>query len=122
MIMAYDSTTITEADLAFYYGANVNAGVTADASDFFVENAEAFLINYLKFDFVTNWASLNTLYKPMFTEYVGRMAAVDAIAYNMAGYTDGIEAENMIKIHWQKALDILDVLTKAGVKTFSTAT
>jgi len=34
--MAYTRTTITEAQLAYYYGANVSAAVTADTSDFYV--------------------------------------------------------------------------------------
>ena len=116
--MAYTRTTITEAQLAFYYGANVDAGVTADASDFYVAVEEAYLSNLLKFDFVTKWASLNAIYKLMFTDYLGRMAAVDAIFYNAAGYTDGIEAENMAKIHWQKALDIQALLKDSSVQDF----
>ena len=116
--MAYTRTTITEAQLAFYYGANVNAGVTADASDFFVSTEEAYLCALLKYDFVTNWASLNAIYKVMFTDYLGRMAAVTAIFFDAAGYTDGIEAENMVKVHWQKALDIQDLLNKADVQDF----
>ncbi len=116
--MAFTRVTITEAQLAFYYGANINAGVTADASDFFVATEEAYLSALLKFDLVTNWASLNVIYKLIFTEYLGRMAAATAIYFDAAGYTDGIEAENMVKIHWQKALDIRDLLNKADVQDF----
>ena len=116
--MAYTRTTITEAELAYFYGKNVDAGVTADTSDFFVKVNEAFLCNLLKYDFVTNWGSLNATYKIMFTEYLGCMAAVRAIYYEPAGYTDGIEAENMVKIHWQRALDIMDLLNNADVQDF----
>ena len=116
--MAYTRTTITEAELAFFYGANVDVGVTADASEFFVENAEAYLISLTKYDIVTNWGSLNAIYKLLFTEYIGRLAAVSAIAYNMAGYTDGIEGENMIKIHWQRMIDIENKLKDASVQDF----
>ena len=116
--MAYARTTITEAQLAFYYGKNVDAGVTADASEFFVATAEAYLTSLIKYDFVTNWAGLTANYKSLFTEYLGRMAAVSAIAYEMGGYTDGIEAENMIKIHWQRALDIQNLLNDASVQDF----
>ena len=116
--MAYTRTTITEAQLAYYYGANVNVGVDADASDFFVATEEAFLCNLLKYDFVTNWGSLTAIYKVMFTDYLGRMAAVSAIFYNASGYTDGIEAENMVKIHWQKALDIQELLQDSSTQDF----
>ena len=119
--MAYTGTTITEAQLAFYYGTAVSAGVTADASDFFVGNAEAYLISLLKYDIVTNWGTLNAIYKLLFTEYIGRMAAIDAINYDMASYTDNIEAENMIKIHWQRALDIQTLLKDASVQDFQGA-
>lgn len=116
--MAYTRTTITEAELAFFEGANIDAGVTADAHEFFVENAEAYLISLVKYDIVTNWGTLNAIYKLLFTEYIGRLAAVSAIAYNMAGYTDGIEAENMIKIHWQRMLDIEKILNDSSVQDF----
>ena len=116
--MAYARTTITEAELAFLYGKNVDVGVTADASDFYVKTAEAYLCALLKYDFVTNWGSLNAIYKVLFTEYLGCMAAVRAIYYEPVGYTDGIEAENMVKIHWQRALDIREILNKADVQDF----
>lgn len=116
--MAYTRTTITEAELAFYYGINVSAGVTTDASDFYVKVEEAYLCNLLKYDFVTNWASLNAIYKILFTGYLGRMAAASAIMLDTSGYTDGIEAENMVKVHWQRALDIQALLNKADVQDF----
>ena len=116
--MAFTRTTITEAQLAYYYGANVNAGVTDDASDFFVATEEAYLCSLLKYDFVTNWGSLNAIYKLLFTDYLGRMAAVSAIYYDASGYTDGIQAENMVKIHWQKALDIQELLKDSSVQDF----
>jgi len=116
--MAYTRTTITEAELDFYYGANVSAGVTADASDFFVSTGESYLATLIKYDFVTNWASLTANYKSIFTEYLGRMAAVSAIFYDPSGYTDGIEAENMAKIHWQRALDIQELLNDSSVQDF----
>ncbi len=116
--MAFTRTTITENQLAFYYGANVDAGVTADASDFYVSTEEAYISNLLKFDLITNWSALNAIYKLMFTEYLGRMAAASAIFFNAAGYTSGIEAENMVKIHWQKALDIQKLLQDSSVQDF----
>ncbi len=116
--MAYTRTTITEAQLAYYYGANVSAAVTADTSDFYVSTTEAYLASLIKYDFVTNWAALTANYKSLFTEYIGRMAAVAAIFYDPSGYTDGIEAENMAKIHWQRALDIQELLNDSSVQDF----
>lgn len=118
--MAYTRITITEAELAFFEGANVAAGgSTADASEFFVETAEAYLMDLIQYDFVTNWATLNAKYKLMFTEYLGRMAATSAIAYDLNSFTDNIEAENMIKVHWQRALDIENLLLKREVSDFT---
>lgn len=116
--MAYSRTTITEAELAFYYGAGVDAGVTADASDFFVKNGEAYLTALLEYQIVTNWATMTAIYKELLKEYIGRLAAVSAISYNMAAYTTPIEAENMLVIHWARLLAIEKLLKDASVQDF----
>ncbi len=117
--MAYTGTIITEAELAFYYGANVAAGgATADASDQWVKVAEAFLCDLVKYDIVTNWAVLNPIYKLIFTEYAGQFAAVMAISYDPNSFTTDIEAENMMVIRWGRMLEIIETLNNADVQDF----
>ena len=46
------------------------------------------------------------------------IADLEIIADDMSGYTDGIEAENMIKINWQRMLDIEALLMQADKQDF----
>ena len=48
-----------------------------------LEEAEAYLCALVKYDLVTNWASLNAVYKLLFTEYVSSYCAVQLIKYNI---------------------------------------
>ena len=79
---------------------------------------EAFLCALVEYDIVTNWATINTIYKKIFSEYACRAIAVEAIKYNMAGYTSRIEAEDMINIHVWRMTAIENLLKNQSVQTF----
>ncbi|MFA6190682.1 MAG: hypothetical protein WC711_04220 [Candidatus Staskawiczbacteria bacterium] len=79
---------------------------------------EAYLCALVKYDIVTNWATLNTIYKKIFSEYACRMIAIEAIKYNMAGYTSRIEAEDIINIHWARCQEIQKLLESQDVQNF----
>jgi len=98
-------------------GANVYATFTTEI-DQFIEAAEAFLCNLVKYDIVTNWDKLDAVYKLLFTEYAERMAAIDAITYQMAGYTKRAEAEDMINVHWARMKVIEELLKNSSVQDF----
>lgn len=116
---AFTNTTMLAdtTDIDGFTGANVGA-FTETMADLVGVYTEAYLCTLLEYDAVTNWASLNAVYKLMMSEYVARSIAVAAIAYDMSGFTDGIEAENMIKINWQRILDIESLLMKASKQDF----
>ena len=117
--MAYNGTMITEAELAFFEGANVAAGGKTEAAhNFSVLQAEAYLSNLVKSDLVTNWATLDATYKLLFTEYVGRHSAVMAIQYDMSGFTSRVEAEDMLNIHLFRMDKVEKLLLSLGVKHF----
>ena len=102
-------------------GVGVSAVMTADATlqiETFMEQAEAYLCNLTEYDLVTNWGSLNAVYKKIFAEYVERMAAIDAITYDMNGYTSRIEAEDIINVHWARTQEIKKLLETATVQDF----
>ena len=91
---------------------------TASEYEKWIEEAEAFLSNLTKFNLVTNWTGLNAVYKLMFTEYVSRYAAVEAIKYDMSGYTSRVEAEDLMNIHVWRMEAIIKVLNNASVQDF----
>lgn len=116
---AYDRTIITEAELAFFEGANVApGGSTSDAHNNWVGQAEAFLSSLTKYDIVTNWASLNAVYKLLFTQYAGHYAAMMAIQYDMNTFTDRIEAEDMIEVHVFNMKQIVKILEDSSIQDF----
>ena len=99
-------------------GANVGA-VPVTAWDGYIEEAEGFLNALVKYDLVTNWITVSGLSAaPMLSEYCCRSAAIQGILYDPSGYTDGIEAENMVTVHWSRMLQIQELLEADGVQDF----
>jgi len=117
---AFTNTTIIEdtTDVAGFMGANVDAGFTTTMQDLVGVYTEAFLCTLVKYDIVTNWATLNAIYKLIFSEYACRAIAIEAIKYDMSPYTTRIEAEDMITIHWARLQEIQKILEKADIQDF----
>ena len=117
---AYTNTTIIadQTDVAGFMGLSVAAGFTVTMQDLVGVYTEGFLCNLVKYDIVTNWASLNAVFKLMFSEYACRAIAVEAIKYDMNSYTSRIEAEDMLNIHIFKMGDILKLLEDSSVQDF----
>jgi len=117
--MAYTGTIVTEAEIDLMAGEN--ADVTGDTEanhNYLVAHCEAELCIMLKSDIVTNWNSINTIYKKIFSEYAARISAISLITYNMAGYTSRIEAEDMINVHIYRTNEIKELLKNASVQDF----
>lgn len=117
---AFTNTTIIAdtTDVDCFMGKNVDVGFTATMQDLVGVYTEAYLCTLFEYDIVTNWASLNATYKLMMSEHACRSIAIAAIMYEPNAYTDGIEAENMVKVHWQRILDIEDLLKKPSKQDF----
>jgi len=112
-VMVADTT-----DVAGFLGKSVDAGFTTAMQDLVGVYTEAYLCNLMKYDLITNWASLNSKFKLIFSEYVARMIAVEGIKYEMAGYTSRIEAEDLINIHLYRINEIKEILERSAVKDF----
>ena len=117
---AFTNTTIIAdtTNVAGFMGANVEAGFTATMQDLVGVYTEAYLCTLLKYDIVTNWATINAIYKLMFSEYACRAIAVAAIQYDMSGFTSRVEAEDMINIHIYRMNEIIKLLQSDGVEAF----
>src|SRR3990167_1827915 len=64
-----------------------------------ISGAEAFYSNLARYDFVANYALLNSRTRAILDEGVSSRAAPQLIAYDMAQYTSRVEAESMINLH-----------------------
>lgn len=92
--------------------AGTNASATLKVSGAaitrFLEEAEAFCCLKSRYDYVTNWASLDSVTKKALSEAVANLAAIYLIQYDMSGYTSRVEAEDMINILWARFNQIMD--------------
>ncbi len=117
--MVYSGIIVTEAQIALMAGENVDStGDTEANHNDLAAQAEAYLSNLVKYDIATNWASLSTVYRQMFSEWAARYCAKVLIAYNMAGFTSRQEAENMINVHVYRMDKIEEILRDASVQDF----
>lgn len=109
--MAYTGTIVTSAEMIFMAGENVDATGSVEANwNYLAYYAEAYLSDLVEYDIVTNWGSINTIYKQMFTEWAARNAAIALISYNMSGFSSITEAEDMINIHAYRLEKIEELL------------
>ena len=122
---AFTNTTIIAdtTDVAGFMGEGVDTGFTVTMQDLVGVYTEAYLCNLLKYDIVTNWTSLNVIYKLMFSEYACRTIAVAAIQYNMRGegdigYGSRVEAEDMLNLHIFRINQIHKLLEDSSVQDF----
>lgn len=121
--MAYTGTICTEAEINLMAGELVDAtGNTETNHNYLVGHAEGYLSSLLKYDIVTNWASLSAKGKTLLSEWAARYAAASLIAYNMgtvgATFTSLIEPEDMIQFHVYRMEQIEKVLREEGIKNF----
>mgnify|MGYP003131838750 CR=1 FL=1 len=112
--MAYTGTVATEAELDLAVGENVDTtGWTEANKNLLIAQAEGFLCTLLEYDIVTNWASLQSKFKPVLSEWASRSCALMGIAYNMINYSSRIEAEDMVNIHTYR-LDLIEKMIREG--------
>ncbi len=113
-------TMVTVAEAQTKAGAGINAIMLANAGsevDGFIEEAEAYLCNLTKFDLITNWGTLNAVYKLSFSEYCARSAAVEIILYDVSGYGT-IESEDIMNVHLYRMEAIKKALEELGIQDF----
>ena len=91
---------MTSAEMVFMAGENVDATGSVEANwNYLAYYAEAYLSTLVKYDIVTNWATIPANYKRLFTEWAARYAGMQLILYNTTGYGSLTEAEDMVNVH-----------------------
>jgi len=105
--MAYVITT--EAEIQQKSGANVSASYDTTA----MENAElrgiAIMNTLTRYNWVDNLPT-NADVKPILSNFVSSFVAIEAISYDMSGYTSRAEAESMITVLRDSMLRDLSLL------------
>ena len=110
--MAATSILSTDAEMNAMGGENVDATGWTDANKTaWGLQAEAYLAAISRYDWSVNVATIDATTAEMLSEYVARYTGMSGIAYNMAGFTSRIEAENMVNIHIFRMRQIEAVIT-----------
>ena len=114
--MAYTGTITTEAEIALMAGENVDAtGDTEANRNLLVAQAEGYLSALIQDDVVAGFSNYDTVTKKLLSEWASRYAGKALILYNTAGYTDIIEAEDMIQVHIYRMEKIEEELRKGEI-------
>ena len=101
--MAHTGIFCTKIEIDVKVGENVDAtGYTEANINNSCAQAESFINVQCHYNFSDSYASENADVKRLLSEAAACWVAVDYIAYNMAGYTSRIEAEDMINLQWAK--------------------
>ena len=111
-------TIVTVAEMQFMAGENRDATGDVTANHQFLHDyANAYLSMLLEFDILANFASgMTANTKNLITEWSARFAGMQIIAFNMAGFTSRIEAEDMISVHVFRMRQIEKVLLQVGAR------
>lgn len=112
-------TIVTVAEMQFMAGENVDATGDVTANHQFLHDyAAAYLSSLIKFDLIGGWSGLTANIKFLFTEWAARFAGVQLIAFNMAGYTSRVEAEDQINVHLYRMNQIEKLLNESSIQDF----
>ena len=119
--MADEGTFCTTVEVGRKAGEGVNATAAAEAYvNQYVKEAEGYIMVGVRFDYKTDYASLNTETKELLREAASNMAATYAIIYDMGGYTSRTEAELMINFLKTRADECIKLLQDQKTTTYST--
>ncbi len=119
--MVFSGITATEAQIDQKSGANVSASYTGDMKKEMLLQAESYVNVATGFNW-SDWyaASPNVDVKYIITEATSSLVAIEAVKYDMSGFTSRVEAEDMINVLFARFVQCLDILTEIGTETFMT--
>jgi hypothetical protein len=119
--MADEGTFCTTAEGARKAGEGANATAKAElAMNHYVQEAEGYLMLVARNDYRSGYASLNAETKELLREATSNLAGIQAIAYDMSGYTSRTEAELMMNVLKTRADEIVELLKDQKTTTYST--
>jgi len=114
--MAYIMTT--EAEIQQKSGANVNVAFDTTMMEAANLRAESIINCVCKYNFSDKYSTLNVDVKHILSDFCSSFVAIEAISYDMSGYTSRIEAEDMINVLRDGMLRSMSILRNQNVVTF----
>ena len=110
--------TLCTSGLAIIKAGTGVGAVPVTAWDSWIEEAEAQLSTFSRYDWVGNFGTVQSFFKPILQAFCGNLAAIHGIKYDMSGYTSRIEAEDLINVLRDEALRIGMLLRNQKGVTF----
>ena len=114
--MAYIMTT--EAEIEQKSGAGVSATFDTTAMTASNLRAESMVNSMARFNFSDAYAALNVDVKHLLGDICSSFVAIEAISYDMSGYTSRTEAEDIINVLRDGMLRNLSILRDKKVQDF----
>lgn len=97
--------------------ADIDNGDTAE-TDIWIVDAEALIMTIMRYDVVTNYATIQALPKLLLRQIASDLAAINCITYDMSGFTSRVEAEDMINVLRDSALRGLAIIRDWKARDF----
>lgn len=118
--MAETAVFCVSGALAIKIGENVDAtGYTEANRNIAAAQAESLINVMTRYNWSDNYSGLNADVKKILEEAAACWAAIDFIIYNTAGYTDRVEAEDLINVNWAKFNFLINVLKDQKAVTYT---
>jgi len=114
--MAYIMTT--EAEIQQKSGAEVNVAFNTTMMTAANLRAESTINCVCRNNYSDTFAALNTDVKQLLSDIASSLVAIEAITYDMSGYTTRVEAEDMINVQRDIALRGLSILKDKKTQDF----
>jgi hypothetical protein len=86
--------------------------------DGWINEAECIINSVCRYNFIDNYGNLNIDVKYILRDLSSAMAAINCITYDMSGYTNLREAENIINVLRDGVLRNLSILKDKKVQDF----
>ncbi len=110
-------TIVTVAEMQFMAGENVDATGDVTANHQFLHDmAAGYLSGFLQDDVIAGYSGYDSVTKQIINEWAARFAGMQLILFNTSGYTELIEAEDMVQVHVYRMEKILEELDKGEVQ------
>lgn len=117
--MADTGIFATTGEIQYKAGAGASATSKAEAyTNSYIAQAESYINVLCKYNFSDAYSGLNADVKALLKEASSNLAAIYVIQYDMSGYTDRIEAEDMITFLWARFNQCIELLKNQDKVTF----
>jgi hypothetical protein len=121
--MADTGIFATTAEVGYKCGANASATSKAEAYvNSYMTQVESFINVATNYNWSDVYPTLNVDKKGILKECASNLAAIYAINYDPSGFTSRGEAELIINVLYQRAMDCIKVLQESASKKFTQET